>query len=85
MKKLTVNLLMVAAAFMLSTAAFAAGETNVPTFEFLDADQNGFITSEEAASCESLITDFATVDANQDGKLDQAEYAAFSDKAVKNS
>ena len=83
MKKLTVNLLMVAAVFMLSNAAFAAaGQTNVPTFEYLDADQNGFITSEEAASCETLITDFATVDANQDGKLDQAEYAAFSDKAL---
>lgn len=85
MKKLTVNLLMVAAVFMLSTAAFAAGKTNVPTFEYLDADQNGFITSEEAASCETLITAFATVDANQDGKLDQDEYAAFSDLAVKNS
>ncbi|MGE4545497.1 MAG: hypothetical protein AB7D06_15465 [Pedobacter sp.] len=85
MKKLTVNLLMVAAVFMLSNAAFAAGQTNIPTFEYLDADQNGFITSEEAASCETLITDFATVDANQDGKLDQAEYAAFTDKAVQKS
>lgn len=85
MKKLTVNLLMVAAVFVLSNAAFAAGQAKVPTFEFLDADQNGFITSEEAASCETLMTDFATVDANKDGKLDQAEYAAFSDKAVQKS
>lgn len=85
MKKLTVNLLMVAAVFMLSTATFAAGQNDIPTFEYLDADQNGFITSEEAASCETLITDFATVDANQDGKLDPAEYAAFSDKAVQKS
>ncbi len=85
MKKLTVNLLMATAVFMLSNAAFAAGKTTIPTFEYLDADQNGFITSEEAASCETLITDFTTADTNQDGKLDQAEYATFSEKAAKKS
>lgn len=85
MKNLTVSLLMAAAVLMLSNAAFAAGKTKIPTFEYLDADQNGFISSEEAASCEPLIAEFATVDANQDGKLDPAEYAAFSNKTVQKS
>jgi hypothetical protein len=82
MKKLTANLLMVAALCMLSISAFAAAGSTLPSFEILDADQNGFISTDEAASCEGLIEDFATIDANQDGKLDQAEYAAFSEATV---
>jgi hypothetical protein len=83
MKKLTVNLLMVAAVFMLSVSAFAADKPAPLTFELLDADKDGFISTEEAVAFEALMTDFKKVDANQDGKLDQAEYAAFSPKALK--
>ncbi len=83
MKKLTVNLLMVAAVFMLSVSAFAADKPAPLTFELLDADKDGFISTEEAVAFEALMTDFKKVDANQDGKLDQAEYAAFSQKALK--
>lgn len=78
MKKLTASLLMVTALCLLSASAFAAVKTSIPTFESLDADRDGFISTEEAASCETLLTDFAKIDANQDGKLDQAEYAAFN-------
>jgi len=77
MKHLTSNLLMVAAALMLSVTAFAAEDTTTPTFELLDANQDGYISSEEAASYEALVTTFEKIDANQDGKLDAAEYSAF--------
>lgn len=82
MKKLTASLLMVAALCMLSVSAFAAAGSTLPSFETLDADQNGFISTDEAASCEGIVEDFAKIDANQDGKLDQAEYAAFSEATV---
>jgi len=82
MRKLTANLLMVAAALMLSVSAFAADNSAPATFDFLDANQDGFISSEEAASFEALITDFEKVDTNKDGKLDPTEYAAFSPKAL---
>lgn len=78
MKKLTATLLMMAGAVMLSTTIFAASEPAVPTFEFLDADRDGYISTEEAAPYEGLASVFEKVDANKDGKLDQAEYAAFS-------
>lgn len=85
MKKLTAQLLMVTALCLFSASAFAAVKNDTPDFESLDADRNGFISTEEAASCEALITDFAKIDANQDGKLDQAEYAAFNAETSQNS
>jgi starvation-inducible outer membrane lipoprotein len=85
MKKLTALLLMVTALCLFSASAFAAVKSDTPDFESLDADRNGFISTEEAASCEELITDFAKIDANQDGKLDQAEYAAFNAETSQNS
>lgn len=80
MKKPTATLLMMAAV-MLSTTVFAASEAGVPTFEFLDADQDGYISSKEAATYEDLASVFEKVDVNKDGKLDQTEYAAFSQNA----
>ncbi|ABA88985.1 hypothetical protein Pcar_1742 [Syntrophotalea carbinolica DSM 2380] len=85
MKKLTASLLMVTALCLLSTTAFAATEDSTPTFEALDADRNGFISTDEAASCESLLIDFGKIDVNQDGKLDPEEYAVFDQKAVQKS
>jgi Ca2+-binding EF-hand superfamily protein len=82
MKKRIVALLTATTVCMLSVSAFAATGTTLPDFEFLDVDQNGYISTEEAASCQALITDFAKVDANRDGKLDQAEYAAFGQEAA---
>ncbi len=46
-------------------------------FEILDADQNGEITAEEAAASEELAGKFAGLDANNNGKLDGAEFSQF--------
>jgi Ca2+-binding EF-hand superfamily protein len=81
MKKLTATLLMMAGAVMLSTTVFAASESAVPTFEFLDADRDGYISTEEAATYKDLASVFEKIDVNKDGKLDQTEYAAFSQSA----
>jgi Ca2+-binding EF-hand superfamily protein len=78
MKKLSANLLLVAAVLMLSVSAFAAEETAAPTFQTIDVNQDGFISGEEAATIESLTQNFKKIDANQDGKLDEAEFAAYN-------
>ncbi len=51
--------------------AFAA---EGPAFEEVDANADGMISQEEAATVEGL--DFATCDENQDGSLSQEEYKA---------
>jgi len=55
------------------SGAVLAGED--VTFEQLDADQNGAIDQQEAQAHPGL--DVATVDANADGSLDQAEFASW--------
>lgn len=54
-----------------STAALAQA---MPPFEEVDANSDGKISQEEAATIEGL--DFATADTNQDGSLSPEEYAA---------
>lgn len=78
MKRMTATLLATIAICMLSFSAMASGKSEIPSFDLLDADRNGLISSEEAASCNELVTDFTSLDTNQDGMLDQDEYAAFS-------
>ena len=56
-----------------SGAALAQG---APSFEEVDANQDGMISQEEAAAVVGL--DFATADTNQDGQLDRSEYEAAS-------
>lgn len=50
------------------------------TFENLDSDGDGFISSQEAGQHEALSDLLPSLDTNQDGKLDQAEFAAFSEQ-----
>ena len=47
-------------------------------FEKLDADADGFLTSEELASD---VAQLQAADGNADGKLDQAEFAVFEKEA----
>ncbi len=49
-------------------------QASLPSFEEVDANADGQISMVEATAIEGL--DFATADTNQDGALDQEEYAA---------
>jgi len=46
-------------------------------YKALDADQSGTISADEAQAHSGLSEQFATVDANQDGEVDMAEFAQF--------
>jgi hypothetical protein len=62
--------LIAAAALVVSGIALAQGR---PAFEEVDANADGSISPEEAATIEGL--DFEALDANQDGALSPEEYA----------
>ena len=64
--------LLVLSSFAFSGAALA--QMTLPAFEEVDTNADALISAEEAAAIEGL--DFATADVNQDGSLDQEEYAA---------
>lgn len=67
-----------AAALILAGQVFtvsAAEEQHA--FGNLDANADGFISPKEAQSHETLTEKWATVDVNQDGMIDQAEFSAL--------
>lgn len=76
MKKTFVILLTVCALGLAATVALAV-ESKIPAFEQLDVDQNGSISTEEASSCEALMSCFVKADADHDGQLTMAEYATI--------
>lgn len=47
-------------------------------FEQLDADQNGSISREEAASDQGLASNYDQADQNGNGKIDRSEFSAFT-------
>ena len=47
----------------------------------LDADGNGMISSEEAAADPMLVEEWATIDVNNDGQLERAEFSALEEKS----
>ena len=57
-----------------------AGETD--HFTALDANGDGAISTEEAAASPMLQEGWAKADANQDGKLERAEFSAFEEAAA---
>ncbi len=59
---------------LVATAFAGSALAAAPAFEEVDADANGSISAEEAASVEGL--DFATADTNGDGSLSKEEYEA---------
>jgi hypothetical protein len=56
----------------------AAGAARLPSFEALDIDGSGAISSEEARVVPTLVDSFPTADADRSGDLSKAEYAALS-------
>ncbi|SEQ91498.1 EF hand [Amphritea atlantica] len=58
-----------------SATVFAA---DMPDFQVVDINADGFISLEEAKSVEGLEEAFMTADLNKDGQLDEAEYDEVS-------
>lgn len=54
----------------------AAGGTQM-SFRQLDADGDGYITSQEASNSPALTGQWQNADRNSDGRVDQSEFSAF--------
>lgn len=67
----------IATAFVLMTAGAAQAEPPSSQFQNLDADANGYLSQQEAASNADLGMRWEKLDANQDGRLDTSEFSAF--------
>mgnify|MGYP000468379377 FL=1 len=66
-----------------AAVALFAVSANAADLVELDLDQDGAISMEEAASVEGMNSDvWAQLDANADGKLDEAEFAMFEELNV---
>lgn len=64
-------------AFILMTAGAAQAETPSSQFQSLDADANGYLSQQEAASNADLSKRWEVLDANKDNQLDTSEFSAF--------
>lgn len=64
-------------AFILTTAGAAQAETPSSQFQNLDADANGYLSQQEAASNADLSKRWEVLDANKDNQLDTSEFSAF--------
>jgi Ca2+-binding EF-hand superfamily protein len=81
MKKMMRNISMcIASALMLSGVALAATETQPQSFETLDANEDGFISKEEAQEAKMMTDVFELADTNKDNMLDKAEYSQVAMK-----
>lgn len=60
-----------------STTDMGTGTTSGDEFTKLDKDKDGMISKKEGKKNKELADRWNTLDANQDGKLDQAEFAQF--------
>ena len=67
----------IATAFILMTAGAAQAEPPSNQFQSLDADANGYVSQQEAASNANLSKRWGKLDANKDNQLDSAEFSAF--------
>lgn len=54
-----------------------------PGFSKLDKNKDGYLSAQEAKNWEPLPKVFPHVDANQDGKLDKAEFSALEENISK--
>ena len=71
---------LITALSVLAGSAFGVAQAaNIPTFDELDANGDGYLTQQEASASEEVATQFGSVDANQDGQLDQSEYQLIAD------
>lgn len=65
-----------AAALTCAGAAYAAGEQH-QDMTALDTNQDSYISQEEANVAPGLVERWDELDVNQDGQLDQEEFARF--------
>lgn len=76
MDKICVRIIALVALVVLASgfsAAAGAGE-ELPTFQQLDSNQDGYISQDEAQGCQTLADCFSRADTNQDNQIDQTEY-----------
>jgi hypothetical protein len=59
------------------TVAASAAHAGEGTFGKVDTDSSGTISKEEAAALPALTEQWANLDSNMDGALDEAEFAKF--------
>lgn len=76
----------IAAAALLTGAAFAADETMASkSFESLDKNADGVITASESVADKNLSAEFTTADANSDGAVSKEEFARWQASATPQS
>lgn len=75
-KSYMLKLMGLAGSLMLTTALYA-GEGIQADFSALDANQDGSISAEEAASDAQLSQNWSDIDADENGMIDPAEFSAF--------
>jgi EF hand len=71
---------LLAGALLVSIGAVAADYP--ATFESLDKDGNGYISSQEAAARPDLAKNWSAIDKNTDNQLDITEFSAFEGRAT---
>ena len=79
MKKVTMTQTALA---LLAAGFFTAAVAGEDVFMKLDANEDGYISAQEAAADEALHQSWETTDANQDGQIDAAEFSAFESMAT---
>jgi hypothetical protein len=81
--------LLIATLMMASTAALAQSSSDTPLpaqradFAQLDRNRDGYISKVEALGDAEMHKRFAAFDADKDGRLSEAEYAAAKDDVAK--
>ncbi len=83
MKTIMSKVLTVLMVVMMAGVAYAGSNVEKPTLETLDADKNGFISKEEAATSDSVAKLFDEADANKDKQLDKSEFVTIASKLGK--
>lgn len=73
MKKATI----ISSALFAGMVTMSSYATEAGKFETMDTNADGIISAEEAQTDVVLVEIWSTVDANQDGQLDAAEFSAF--------
>jgi Ca2+-binding EF-hand superfamily protein len=71
--------LTIASAFVAALFAGGAVASESEQFTKLDANGDGAISMEEAAVDNKLTEAWSAIDANQDGKVESAEFSAFEE------
>ncbi|MCU7802051.1 MAG: EF-hand domain-containing protein [Candidatus Thiodiazotropha sp. (ex Lucinoma annulata)] len=80
MKKLTMKQALVA---LVAGGFFTVACAGEDQFTKLDANADGYISAEESVVSEQLYQAWSATDANDDGKIDAAEFSAFEVNSTK--